>query len=191
MRCRCRERSVTHPPCGCSWRTVFALKLLIVWELKDHPVLRPDAGLDTTAYVKLAQRVVAGDLALGPRLYFVSPLYIYFLSAALAGVRFVHGRAGAPGRSRHGLDRRDFCDHAGVVRGARGMDRERSRGRHRPVHVLRDAAPAGSARSFPDLRRSGCARFRAAGARARHTLDLAPPDPPAHSSASRRRTGPT
>ena len=63
---------------------VFALKLLIVWELKDHPLLRPDAGLDTTAYVNLAQRVVAGDLALGPRLYYVSPLYIYFLSAALA-----------------------------------------------------------------------------------------------------------
>ncbi len=63
---------------------VFALKLLVVWELKDHPLLRPDAGLDTTAYVTLAQRVLRGDLALGPGLYFVSPLYIYFLSAALA-----------------------------------------------------------------------------------------------------------
>src|ERR671913_732709 len=63
---------------------VFALKLAIVWGLKDHPLLRPDAGLDTTAYVTLAQRVIRGDLALGPGLYFVSPLYIYFLSAALA-----------------------------------------------------------------------------------------------------------
>ena len=63
---------------------VLAIKILIVWELKDHPLLRPGAGLDTTAYVTLAQRVVAGDMALGPGLYFVSPLYIYFLSAALA-----------------------------------------------------------------------------------------------------------
>ena len=63
---------------------VFALKLAIVWGLKDHPLLRPDAGLDTTAYVTLAQRVISGDLALGPGPYFVSPLYIYFLSAALA-----------------------------------------------------------------------------------------------------------
>src|SRR6187549_1799553 len=63
---------------------VFALKLLVVWQLKDHPLLHPDAGLDTTAYVHLARRVVAGDLSLGPGLYFVSPLYIYFLATALA-----------------------------------------------------------------------------------------------------------
>jgi 4-amino-4-deoxy-L-arabinose transferase-like glycosyltransferase len=63
---------------------LFAAKLLVVWELKDHPLLQPDAGLDTTAYATLAQRVAAGDLGLGPGLYFVSPFYIYFLAAALA-----------------------------------------------------------------------------------------------------------
>jgi len=63
--------------------TVFALKLLVVWQLKDHPLLHPDAGLDTTAYVNLARRVVSGDFALGPGLYFVSPLYIYFLAAGM------------------------------------------------------------------------------------------------------------
>ena len=63
---------------------VFAAKLLVVWQLKDHPLLHPDAGLDTTAYANLARRVVSGDLALGPGLYFVSPFYIYFLAAALA-----------------------------------------------------------------------------------------------------------
>lgn len=62
---------------------VFLVKLSVVWQLKDHPLLHPDAGLDTTAYVNLARRVVAGDLALGPGLYFVSPLYIYFLAAGL------------------------------------------------------------------------------------------------------------
>jgi tetratricopeptide (TPR) repeat protein len=63
---------------------VFVLKLLVVLQLRDHPLLQPDVGLDTAAYAGLARRVVSGDLALGPGLYFVSPLYIYFLAAGLA-----------------------------------------------------------------------------------------------------------
>lgn len=62
---------------------VFAAKLIVLWQLRDHPLLHPDAGLDTTAYVSLARRVVAGDVALGPGLYYVSPLYIYVLAAGL------------------------------------------------------------------------------------------------------------
>jgi 4-amino-4-deoxy-L-arabinose transferase-like glycosyltransferase len=62
----------------------FVLKLVVVFQLKDHPILHPDAGLDTTAYVALAKRVLAGDWWLGPGLYYVSPLYIYFLAANLA-----------------------------------------------------------------------------------------------------------
>ena len=65
---------------GCA----FAFKLLVVYQLKDHPLTQPDAGLDTTAYANLANRVLGGDIALGPGLYFVSPLYIYFLAACLA-----------------------------------------------------------------------------------------------------------
>ncbi len=61
----------------------FAIKLIVMLQLQDHPLLQPDAGLDTTTYVQLARRVLGGDLSLGPGLYFVSPLYIYFLSAAL------------------------------------------------------------------------------------------------------------
>ncbi|MEO5896671.1 MAG: glycosyltransferase family 39 protein [Vicinamibacterales bacterium] len=63
---------------------VFVLKLILIGQLKDHPLIQPDAGLDTTAYVGLARQVIAGDLALGPGLYFVSPLYIYFLAGLLA-----------------------------------------------------------------------------------------------------------
>jgi Dolichyl-phosphate-mannose-protein mannosyltransferase len=63
---------------------VFLLKLLIVLQLRNHPLLQPDAGLDTTAYADLARQVLAGNVALGPGLYFVSPFYIYFLAAALA-----------------------------------------------------------------------------------------------------------
>ena len=63
---------------------VFGLKLVVLLQLKDHPLLQPEAGLDTTAYVQLAERVLTGDLGLGPGLYYVSPFYIYFLAAALA-----------------------------------------------------------------------------------------------------------
>ncbi len=64
---------------------VFALKAVALSELKDHPLLAPDAGLDTTAYVHLARQVLDGNIGLGPGLYYVSPFYIYFL-AALLGV---------------------------------------------------------------------------------------------------------
>jgi tetratricopeptide (TPR) repeat protein len=62
----------------------FALKLAVMLQLKDHVLTQPDAGLDTTAYVALAERVLGGDPGLGPGLYFLSPLYIYFLAAVLA-----------------------------------------------------------------------------------------------------------
>jgi tetratricopeptide (TPR) repeat protein/4-amino-4-deoxy-L-arabinose transferase-like glycosyltransferase len=62
----------------------FVLKLIVLVQLRDHPLTHPDAGLDTTAYVGLAQQVLAGNVGLGPGLYYVSPLYIYFLAAGLA-----------------------------------------------------------------------------------------------------------
>ena len=63
---------------------VLILKLLVLLQLRDHPLLQPAAGLDTTAYVDLAARVLAGDIGLGPGLYYVSPLYIYFIAGNLA-----------------------------------------------------------------------------------------------------------
>ena len=62
---------------------VFVLKLIVMLQLKDHVLTQPDAGLDTTAYAGLAERVLGGDVGLGPRLYFLSPLYIYFLAVML------------------------------------------------------------------------------------------------------------
>jgi tetratricopeptide (TPR) repeat protein len=62
---------------------VFLAKLVVALQLKDHILLQPDAGLDTTTYMSLALRVVSGDVSLGPGLYFVSPLYIYFMAAVL------------------------------------------------------------------------------------------------------------
>ncbi len=63
---------------------VFLLKLVVLAQLSAHPLTAPDSGLDTTAYADLARQVVSGNLGLGPGLYFVSPLYIYFLAALLA-----------------------------------------------------------------------------------------------------------
>jgi Flp pilus assembly protein TadD/4-amino-4-deoxy-L-arabinose transferase-like glycosyltransferase len=77
------------------------LKWLVVWQLADHPMVQPEVGLDTSAYVDLARRVVAGDLGLGPGLYFVSPLYIYVLAAGLTltdsftTIRMLQALAGA------------------------------------------------------------------------------------------------
>src|SRR5215210_2418381 len=89
---RTRTRARAHRPIRRShsrlWiflAAVFLVKLIVVLQLKDHILTQPDAGLDTTMYVALAERVVGGDLTLGPGLYFVSPLYIYFL-AGIVGI---------------------------------------------------------------------------------------------------------
>src|SRR5919106_5725727 len=63
---------------------ILGLKLAVLLQLRDHPLLHPDAGLDTTAYAGLAREVLGGNIGLGPGLYYVSPLYIYFLAGALA-----------------------------------------------------------------------------------------------------------
>ena len=65
----------------------FVLKLVVIGQLADHPLLQADAGFDTTDYVTLAEQVRGGNLALGPGLYYVSPLYIYFLAGALGVVQ--------------------------------------------------------------------------------------------------------
>ena len=64
----------------------------MVFQLKDHPLLQPDAGLNTTAYVNLARRVLGGNVGLGPGLYYVSPFYIYSWRWR-TGHEVVHGRS--------------------------------------------------------------------------------------------------
>jgi Flp pilus assembly protein TadD len=41
------------------------------------------AGVDTSSYVQLAREVLGGNVALGPGLYYLSPLYVYFLAFVL------------------------------------------------------------------------------------------------------------
>jgi 4-amino-4-deoxy-L-arabinose transferase-like glycosyltransferase len=79
---------------------VFAVKLIVAGQLDQHPLLAPDSGLDTAAHLALARRVLGGDLLLGPGLYYMSPLYTYFLAAALRiqdSLMFVRGLQAALG----------------------------------------------------------------------------------------------
>lgn len=64
--------------------SALAIKLIVLWQLHDHPLLQPTATLDDGAYVGLAKRVVGGDWALGPDVYYLSPLYAYFVALVFA-----------------------------------------------------------------------------------------------------------
>lgn len=63
---------------------VFLVKVLAARELGQLPLLQQDAGLDTSAHLQLARRVLEGHLLLGPGLYYLSPVYTYFLALLLA-----------------------------------------------------------------------------------------------------------
>jgi 4-amino-4-deoxy-L-arabinose transferase-like glycosyltransferase len=63
---------------------VFAVKAIVLAQLQHHPLLEPGADVDSSEYVALARRVLGGDVLLGPGLYYLSPLYVYFLAAGLA-----------------------------------------------------------------------------------------------------------
>src|SRR5262249_8973141 len=62
---------------------VFVIKLVVVLQLRDHPLLQPAAGLESGLYAQLASQV-SGNRWLGPGLYLVPPLYLYFLAALFA-----------------------------------------------------------------------------------------------------------
>ena len=58
----------------------FVIRAMALAQLHDHPLLQPEGELDPGYYVALAKQVAAGDWAAGDRVYFVSPLYIYFVA---------------------------------------------------------------------------------------------------------------
>jgi len=80
---KARARSSLLAPALCLG-VVLLVKLIVLQQLRDHPLLQPEAAGDSAAYVRLARDVLGGNLLLGPGLYYLSPLYIYFLAAALA-----------------------------------------------------------------------------------------------------------
>jgi tetratricopeptide (TPR) repeat protein len=64
------------------WAVAAALLVrgVVLAQLHDHPLLQPTGVLDGAVYVRLARQAAAGDWALGPEPYYVSPLYVYFLA---------------------------------------------------------------------------------------------------------------
>jgi tetratricopeptide (TPR) repeat protein len=62
----------------------FAVRLIVLLQLQAHPLLQPRGDLDPGVYLDLARQVAAGDLLAPHRVFFVSPLYIYFLAGILA-----------------------------------------------------------------------------------------------------------
>lgn len=87
-----KKRRATSEPGKGGWNwpllgflaIVFIVKATVLWQLQHHPLLEPEGGVDSSEYVRLARRVLDGDLLLGPGLYYLSPLYVYFLAALLA-----------------------------------------------------------------------------------------------------------
>ena len=63
---------------------VLAVKSIVLSQLSDHVLLKPNGSPDSNVYVNLATSVTSGNWSLAPGLYFVSPLYIYFLASILS-----------------------------------------------------------------------------------------------------------
>ena len=73
------------------WRRValivaaaFVVKVVVLMQLWNHPLLQPHGELDTAYYVTLSQRVAAEGVFAPIGAFFVSPLYVYFLAAVFA-----------------------------------------------------------------------------------------------------------
>ena len=62
----------------------FAVKLVVLVQLWDHPLLQPRGELDTAYYVALSTRIAAEGVLASDAAFFVSPLYVYFLAAVFA-----------------------------------------------------------------------------------------------------------
>ena len=60
------------------------IRLIVLVQLGGDPLLQPRGVLDDAAYVRMATRVAAGDLALAPDVYYLAPLYTYFLGLVFA-----------------------------------------------------------------------------------------------------------
>lgn len=61
------------------------VKLAVLMQLWDHPLLQPHGELDTAYYVSLSQRVASEGVLAPTGAFIVSPLYVYFLAAVFAG----------------------------------------------------------------------------------------------------------
>ena len=62
----------------------FVVKLGVLLQLWNHPLLQPHGELDTAYYVTLGTRIASEGFLAPIGAFFVSPLYVYFLAAVFA-----------------------------------------------------------------------------------------------------------
>lgn len=62
----------------------FAVKLVVLLQLWDHPLLQPHGELDTAYYVALSRQIATEGVLAPTGAFVVSPLYVYFLAAVFA-----------------------------------------------------------------------------------------------------------
>jgi tetratricopeptide (TPR) repeat protein len=62
----------------------LCVRLIVLAQLGGDPLLQPRGVLDDSAYVQMAMRVASGDVALAPDVYYLAPLYTYFLGLVFA-----------------------------------------------------------------------------------------------------------
>ena len=64
--------------------TAFVVKLVVLMQLWNHPLLQPHGELDTAYYIALGRRIALEGVLAPIGAFFVSPLYVYFLAAVFA-----------------------------------------------------------------------------------------------------------
>jgi tetratricopeptide (TPR) repeat protein len=62
----------------------FAIKVAVLAQLGEHPLLQPQGDLDTTRYIELARKLAAGGPLAVTEPFYLSPLYVYFLAAVFS-----------------------------------------------------------------------------------------------------------
>ena len=80
-----------HATTAVPWRrvalivtTAFVVKLVVLMQLWNHPLLQPHGELDTAYYIALGRRIALEGVLAPIGAFFVSPLYVYFLAAVFA-----------------------------------------------------------------------------------------------------------
>lgn len=62
----------------------LVVKLVVLLQLWNHPLLAPHGELDTAYYVALSERIATEGVLAPTGAFIVSPLYVYFLAAVFA-----------------------------------------------------------------------------------------------------------
>ncbi len=62
----------------------FAVKLVVLLQLWNHPLLQPHGELDTAYYVTLSRQIASEGVLAPTGVFVVSPLYVYFLATVFA-----------------------------------------------------------------------------------------------------------